>query len=588
MHLLQQLDIRDPRDETGYTNPAGMITLQALLIDNSKTVPVIVEKEGYKTYNGSITLTSKVQVYTVNVSLERDLTVKMLRVNVIADDDNLPLPDATVAANAGLSKPSDYYSGRTDPSGNAEVAIKTSGDYTISIQHGDYFPYEQPMKIIKYDDAEIPPVSVRLKRKTPKEKDKIDLVVTVFGDKYGQINPLAAASITVEHLTQQTGMDGKTNFEKVFMIGNTVKIKASARNFETVEMTTVLDNTERYTMATQLQRQLTLKYKAQDVKLWVKVLDEQTNKPIGKASVTLKTSTGKVVDFGVYTNVQGEAEFIVNTDELTNAYLKAVATAADYQEKWSDVPNSMLTTPDKSIYSIYLKKKEGLKEPGEKTYGPYTVTPGAWLPTGLSLKKGQYFRVEASGIIQYKDPPNTQNTPDGGGYWGWWQLKGKIGEQLIGLGSRGGGTASNDGIIELGAPATVKMGHPEEKALEGHYTVYIFSKYAVENKSPLVNPLVKEKLASHLEFLERIKLFKKATFENRTIDEIISEIRSIIAEYSLDKIKGFDFTECIKHIRKVLTLVSYANSVPSKEDMDEYYQCIDSLISEMKEQANRM
>ncbi|HYC40578.1 MAG TPA: carboxypeptidase-like regulatory domain-containing protein [Chitinophagaceae bacterium] len=578
--------VRDPRDEVEYTNPAGLARMQALLIDNSKTVPVIVEKEGYFPYEGNITLTRKVQVYSVNVSLEKDPKTKILRVSVIGDDDNLPLPDASVTADAGVL--TDFYRGSTDPAGVAELAIKTSGDYKITIQHRNYFPYEQTIKVIRHDDAEIPPLSVRLKRSKPKETDKVDLIVTVLGQKGGQSGPLPGAKVTVEHLSQEVGPDGKAVFEKVFSIGNSVKITASARNYATVELTTTLDNTERYTMSTQLQRELTLQYKAQDVKFLVKVLDETTDRPVVDAAVMLKAGSGKVIGFGKYPNPQGEVEYMLDAAEIANTTLKVSAVAPYYQERTSDVPISMVTSSDFGMYTLFLKKKEGVKEPGEKKFGPYTVVPGSWLPTGLFLKKGQYFRVEASGIIQYKDPPNTQNTPDGGGYWGWWQLKGKIGEQIMPLGSKGGGVAGADGLIELGAPATYRMGHAEEKALEGHYTVYVFSKHAVENKSPLVNPAAKDKLAKHVEFLERLKSFNKAAFEQRTVDEIIGEIKFIISEYQLQKIKGFDFTECSNHIRKVLSLVLYTNTVPSKEDMDMYHQCIESLDSSIKDQANRM
>ena len=42
--------------------------------------------------------------------------------------------------------------------------------------------------------------------------------------------------------------------------------------------------------------------------------------------------------------------------------------------------------------------------------------------------------------------------PDGCGHWKWFVLKAKIGSQMMDVGSSGGGTANQDGVIELGSP----------------------------------------------------------------------------------------------------------------------------------------
>lgn len=116
------------------------------------------------------------------------------------------------------------------------------------------------------------------------------------------------------------------------------------------------------------------------------------------------------------------------------------------------------------------------RTPGEKAYGPFSVSPGVWVPAGIQITKGQQVRVEATGKWRYKEPPHTEVSPDGGGYWGWWVLKVKIGEELQNVGSKGSAVARDSGSLFLGAPATAKMGHAEEKALEGSFTVRVFVK----------------------------------------------------------------------------------------------------------------
>ncbi|HVT43612.1 MAG TPA: hypothetical protein VMT00_04405 [Thermoanaerobaculia bacterium] len=125
-----------------------------------------------------------------------------------------------------------------------------------------------------------------------------------------------------------------------------------------------------------------------------------------------------------------------------------------------------------TTYEVWRQKA---RRPTEERYGPYSVGVGQWSDTGLRIRKDQRVRVEASGTWRYKDPPNIEFGPDGGGYWRWFVLKGKVGDHLFDLGSSGSGIANQDGVLQLGAPATVNMGHGDEKGLDGRFLVYVFT-----------------------------------------------------------------------------------------------------------------
>ena len=76
------------------------------------------------------------------------------------------------------------------------------------------------------------------------------------------------------------------------------------------------------------------------------------------------------------------------------------------------------------------------------------------MSTGVSVKKGESFTVKATGAYQSVNQNTDVKTcgPDGCGYWRWFVLKAKIGNQKRDVGSSGGWTADQDGIIELGSP----------------------------------------------------------------------------------------------------------------------------------------
>ena len=113
------------------------------------------------------------------------------------------------------------------------------------------------------------------------------------------------------------------------------------------------------------------------------------------------------------------------------------------------------------------------KAAGKGSYGPFQVPWGSWLSTGVALKKGDRFSVSAKGAYVNPETNKADVGPNGGGYWGWWVLKAKIGAQMINVGASGGGVADQDGILELGAPRGNTFVPEEAKAHVGSLTAEV-------------------------------------------------------------------------------------------------------------------
>ena len=80
--------------------------------------------------------------------------------------------------------------------------------------------------------------------------------------------------------------------------------------------------------------------------------------------------------------------------------------------------------------------------------------------------------MEASGEITGKE--GEKYTPKGGGKWGCYALKGKIGETQTELGPAGSAIAGADGTLELGIPRASKVF--DAGYFSGSYEVYVFVK----------------------------------------------------------------------------------------------------------------
>lgn len=89
-----------------------------------------------------------------------------------------------------------------------------------------------------------------------------------------------------------------------------------------------------------------------------------------------------------------------------------------------------------------------------KKYGPFAVPWGSWFSTGINIKKGESFSTKATGAYKSVNQNTDVKTcgPDGCGYWRFFVMKAKVGSKMRDVGSSGGWTAEDEGVIELGAP----------------------------------------------------------------------------------------------------------------------------------------
>jgi len=258
-------------------------------------------------------------------------------------------------------------------------------------------------------------------------------------------------------------------------------------------------------------------------------------------------------------NTKGEATFSLTPAQLNNSTIRVVAEATDYEEKWSDITPSFLNTDEQQkYYTVYLKKKTGSVVSGEKKYGPYTITAAGWQSTGLYIKKGGSFRVEATGNIRHKDDtrPNGGHDPDGKGaenYWNWWVMSSKIGnERVREVGSKGSGGTTAGGILELGVPRAGADFIEADRSRVGSFTVYVYSKDVIEETNNVAPPPIKKneksinwtdeqiaKAMIQIDFLKRMASFKE---QDRTLNDQYIEVRKIAQEYS------FNFDACRENL----------------------------------------
>lgn len=109
----------------------------------------------------------------------------------------------------------------------------------------------------------------------------------------------------------------------------------------------------------------------------------------------------------------------------------------------------------------------------EIRYGPFSANALGWQSTGVRLRKGQTFRIDASGRITGGEGENI-GPHDGIGHWGWRMLCGRIGER--GIEVRGSHEAWNDGVLELGVPRGCGGFSADDGGAywSGAFTVYVY------------------------------------------------------------------------------------------------------------------
>jgi hypothetical protein len=269
-------------------------------------------------------------------------------------------------------------------------------------------------------------------------------------------------------------------------------------------------------------------------KLTVQVMDATTNRPVTRASVSVKNNSGAAFSPSNTKSTTGEFEFIINKPAL-NTSLRVIASATDYEEKWSDVTSDLLQSNER-LFTVYLNRKKAVVSANEIKYGPYHVDLTGWVPTGLRLKKGAGIRVETSGKITYVEnhSKTVEMTPDGHGYWNFFVLRAKIGKDIMSVGSSGNAYAKEDGMLELGAPRVSGFFPQDAAGKSGSWAVYVYAKDATEEKTntskqPLENKIDKEK--KDLGFLKAI--LQGEQIPNKSPEQIAQEVRTVILTNNL-------------------------------------------------------
>jgi|GEM_PF-3948252 len=102
----------------------------------------------------------------------------------------------------------------------------------------------------------------------------------------------------------------------------------------------------------------------------------------------------------------------------------------------------------------------------------FSVKAGAWQPTGVQLRQGQTFTVQASGNLQGY---NHTWGPDGYALLGFmaYNLKGKVGTQIIELGSNRSSLAKEAGELLLGITKTNDINPDDANNISGAFTVTV-------------------------------------------------------------------------------------------------------------------
>ncbi|HEX6916014.1 MAG TPA: hypothetical protein VF145_12285 [Chitinophagaceae bacterium] len=127
--------------------------------------------------------------------------------------------------------------------------------------------------------------------------------------------------------------------------------------------------------------------------------------------------------------------------------------------------------------------KVKFQNPYEKRYGPFEVGLKEWVSTGIQLKKHQWFRVEydTTSKITYPEQGTGREVrmwPGGHGYWGWFVLAAKLGEDIQHVGATGSGYFNTDGELQLGAPRVAKFFPEDGDGTTGTWRIYV---YVTEN-----------------------------------------------------------------------------------------------------------
>jgi hypothetical protein len=138
---------------------------------------------------------------------------------------------------------------------------------------------------------------------------------------------------------------------------------------------------------------------------------------------------------------------------------------------WGDPKTGNVTPLGWAEKQVTIKKKE------RQDYANVNVPHGTWVKTGLSVKKGDVFEIEAKGAYTTKDGGKVG--PEGGGRWGFWTLAVRYGKTVHAPGRWNTYVAKEAGDLELGTPRGVGSDKflPEDiENLKGVLTVRVVVK----------------------------------------------------------------------------------------------------------------
>jgi hypothetical protein len=568
----------DMKTSSSITDGSGMVSFDVSLLDSKKSMALKISKPGYKPYKGMVEVNNETDSYLINASLKKDETAKTLRVSVV-DEKNAPIVDASVTADLSLL---DLSREVTDQSGIANLLLKSSGNFKVSVVHSNFEPADKQIAISKYSSDEVYTLAFQLKRKKSALRA---LTVTAYDQSTKK--PIAGAMISVGTSAKLSGSNGTAKFEGVLTLGETGTITAVAPNYDERRINYIGGgDAYRYVSPNEDEVGIGLRKTATDVTLTIQVVDDETQRPVGNASVAVKSlSSGQLAFPSGLTGPKGEKTFKFKTAVNDNGTLRAMASASGYEPRWSDItPDFLQSSFEEKYFTIFLKKKKGIAQAEEKKFGPFPAGLTNWMSTGVHLKKGGSFRVQASGRITYNEEGTNatkEMSPAGHGYWTWFVLKAKIGTRLMDVGTEGGGYADEEGTIELGAPRTGTFYPEDAKGKSGTWTVYIFSKDA-EQLTVATAPAEKiNKSKEQLGFLKEVLGGDK--IPNKTPEQVGTEVKAIVTDNNLQDVKkNYNFDEGIKNIQQYHEYFYNRVGQPSSNEIKKYQSFLSSMINELQ------
>lgn len=526
---------------------------------NSKTIIVNVEASR-PSYEGNAILS--------NIPIEKLLLV------IVTDQDQNRVPNASVTVS-GQGVPA-LPVATTDESGIAALVIETSGTYTVLVRHNNYATAESKIEINTSDGQDNYILAITLNEKPNKELQR-PLRVTVLDEKTRK--GIAGAQVNTNEGNMATDKNGVAYFKKVLALGESGRVQVTANGYQFAEQL-IIGGGENYRYAPPAEDEVTFYLKRSrptQVNLVVQVLDYSTQRPVGKATVTVNNQQGKALATGAPTNARGETKIPLKGEVLDNAPLRLQAKATGYTENWSDITADFLNLDyDTLVFTINIRQSKAAATANEKKYGPYLVSSGKWRSTGITFKKGDYFRVEASGYFTAKD--GQKIGPEGGGYWTWWTLAGQIGTQRLTLSRNGGGQVTEAGVLELGTPrglGSKEFVKEDVENLQGTLTVFVFSKNGEYDRSSIYADAEKD-----IQFLKRLLQRDESINANRRPDEIMQQFRYIASKYGLFNTKvTVDGT--LKTCYDIMVPIILSNFQMHNNDR-EYQDCLSDAIKIME------